>query len=124
VVTHAALGTWGAVWRDDAWSWLLLLIQAMGGAAGWRFARGRRPERATRRTAWLVMPGMLLVGIVLGNAGRASADGGEVGLVAVAVASVFAILTATLRSSRVTTWLAAVVLVCATSIGLLVTAEV
>ncbi|WP_313407493.1 endonuclease/exonuclease/phosphatase family protein [Aeromicrobium sp.] len=124
VITHAALGTWGAVWRDDVWSWLVLCVQVAGAASAWWFARGRHPEAVARRTAWLVMPGLLLVGIVLGNAGRASAVGGDVGLVAVAVASVIAILTASLRPGRAAAWAATVVLVGATAIGLLVTTDV
>src|SRR3546814_20003270 len=28
-VTHAALGTWAAVWRDDPWGWALLAVQVV-----------------------------------------------------------------------------------------------
>ncbi|QMW65999.1 endonuclease/exonuclease/phosphatase family protein [Mumia sp. ZJ1417] len=123
-VTHAALGTWGAVWRGDAWGWVLLVVQVVGAAVAWRLARDHRSRAAARRTAWLVMPGLLLAGIVFANAGRASAVAGTAGLVVVALASVAAVATAAVRPRRATAWAAAVILVAASAVALLVTADV
>lgn len=124
VVTHAALGTWGAVWRDDVWAWGLLVVQVVGAVAAWWFTRGDRPVAVASRTAWLVMPGLLLGGIVFANAGRASAVAGTAGLVVIAVASVVAVATATLQPGRRVRVAAAVALVTATALALLTTAEV
>ncbi len=123
-VTHAALGTWGAVWRDDAWAWMLLVVQAVGAALAWRSARGHRPQAVAARTAWLVMPGLLFAGMVFANAGRASAVAGTAGLVVIALAAVASVATATLRPSRADAWAAAAVLAGATALALLVTADV
>jgi len=123
VVSHAALGTWGAVWREDGWAWALLAVQVVGAVvAGW-LARGRRPVAVSGRAAWLVMPGLLLAGIVLANAGRASAVAGTAGPVILAAASVVAVATAAVRPRRLTAWVAAVVLVLAITVALLVTAD-
>lgn len=123
-VTHAALGTWGAVWRDDGWAWALLVSQVVGVLLAWRAARGHRPQAVARRTAWLVMPGLLLAGLVFANAGRASAVAGAAGLVVIALATVASVVTATLRPRRDAAWAAAALLAGATALALLVTAEV
>jgi len=129
VVTHAALGTWGAVWRHDAWGWALLAVQVAAVAAAWWRVRDHRssadrPSAVARRTAWLLMPGLLLAGIVFANAGRASAVAGTAGLVVVAVASVASVGTATLRPRRATAWAAAATLVASAALALLVTVDV
>jgi len=98
VVTHAALGTWGAVWRRDGWAWLLLVLQIGLLIVGWLHresdgrARRRGQEAPERGFGWLVMPGLFLVGMLVGNAGRASAVAGELGLTLISAGAVLAIL--------------------------------
>ncbi|KAA1424478.1 hypothetical protein FE697_000645 [Mumia zhuanghuii] len=124
VTTHAALGTWGAVWRHDFWGWTLLVVQVAVLVVATYASRGREPDPAPgRRFGWLLMPGLLLAGIVVGNAGRASAVAGTVGLVVIAAASVAAIALAGSRPRPVIAWLAAVALTACVAIALVVTVE-
>lgn len=122
VTTHAALGTWGAVWRHDAWGWVLLVVQAAAVVGATVLVRRRDTVPAPgRRFAWLLMPGMFLAGIVLANAGRASAVAGTLGLVVIAAASVVAVALATRPPHPLVAWLAAVLLVASVASALLVT---
>ncbi|MGH1563922.1 endonuclease/exonuclease/phosphatase family protein [Mumia sp. DW29H23] len=124
VTTHAALGTWGAVWHRDAWGWVLLVAQVVTALGAAYAARGGdTPASPGRRFAWLLLPGLLLAGIVVANAGRASAVAGTLGLAVVAAASVVAVGTATLRPRPVVAWTAAGVLVASVALVLLVTVE-
>ncbi len=69
--THAALGTWGAVWRDDLWSWVLVVAVAL---LAWPW--GRRPDPVlgiTWPSALVLFPVLLLCGNSLLDVGRASA---------------------------------------------------
>ncbi len=91
--THAALGTWGAVWRDDVWAWLLLAVQAglvLGALAGGSRGEGRRSP-APRGLALALLPGYLVAGVWAANPARASATVETWGPVTVAVATVAAV---------------------------------
>jgi endonuclease/exonuclease/phosphatase family metal-dependent hydrolase len=70
--THAALGSFGAVWRHDPWGWLLLAAQVLLVLAAWRGHVPVEARAVARRTAWLVFPALLLAGIALADVGRAS----------------------------------------------------
>lgn len=121
-VTHAALGTWGAVWRLDVWGWTLLGIQAIIVLAC--HSRSFDRSACAARTAWLLMPALLLAGIVVSNSGRASSVAGTWGLACVSIGAVAAI-GATLLPVRVPlAWTAAIVLVACVGTALFVTAEV
>jgi endonuclease/exonuclease/phosphatase family metal-dependent hydrolase len=69
--THAALGTWGAVWRTD-WTeiivFLLLLSLVVGGLLE---TRATAPTAAPTWLAWTTLPLLLLAGMALANAARA-----------------------------------------------------
>ncbi|WP_235739148.1 hypothetical protein [Nocardioides alcanivorans] len=82
--SHAALGTWGAVWRDDAWAWGLLALQAA--LVGRAFVTREQPTDgpAPRMLCLALLPALLLAGIALANVGRASADTGHLGAALVA----------------------------------------
>lgn len=70
--THAALGSFGAVWRQDTWGWLVLAIQVLLVLGAWRGHVPVEARAVARRTAWLVFPALLLAGIALADVGRAS----------------------------------------------------
>ncbi|WP_370616601.1 endonuclease/exonuclease/phosphatase family protein [Mumia qirimensis] len=124
VTTHAALGTWGAVWRHDFWGWALLVVQVAVLVAATSKSRGRETVPAPgRRFAWLLMPGLLVAGVVVGNASRASAVAGTLGLVAIAAASVVAVALAGTRPRPVVAWLGAAALVGSVALALVVTVE-
>ncbi|MET0467548.1 MAG: endonuclease/exonuclease/phosphatase family protein [Aeromicrobium sp.] len=119
VTTHAALGTWGAVWRDDAWAWTLLALQLIA-----CLATLRTPEEGRgigRRFALTVMPGLFLAGVILANAGRASATLGEAGLAAVAFGATVAVGATLVPVTRGSAVAAAVVLVAAVAASAVVT---
>lgn len=124
VVSHAALGTWGAVWRTDAWAWTLLVVQVALVAIG---ALGSRQVAAgagiAARLGWLIWPGLFLAGLVVANAGRASAVADVIGLALVAAGSVLAVVATRLRSSRWSAALAAVVLIAVVATALLVVTD-
>jgi len=125
-VTHAALGTWAAVWRDDGWSWVLLGLQVA--AVCGLIATGRLDARRVSEPAesdapatsallafWL-LPALLLAGIALANVGRATAAGGALGAAVVAAGTVLA-AGVVLVGPRLRVWtdvVAAVVLVATT----------
>src|SRR5690606_17221639 len=88
VVTHAALGTWGAVWRTDVWAWALLALQVALVAAAGRRARAVAGEVVPARLGWLEWAGLIVAGVDTSHAGRASAarvDEGHVPVTTVAV---------------------------------------
>ncbi|MBA4607614.1 endonuclease/exonuclease/phosphatase family protein [Aeromicrobium sp. Marseille-Q0843] len=119
VTTHAALGTWGAVWRDDVWAWLLLAAQLVACLATMRTpAEGRG---VGRRFALTVMPGLFLAGVIVANAGRASATLGEAGLAAVAFGATLAVAATLVPVTRVSAAAAALVLTGAVAASALVT---
>src|SRR5690606_32197435 len=95
VTTHAALGTWGAVWRSDVWACSLLVVQVGLVVLAALRSRGAGGYAALpRRLAWSIWPGLFVAGVVVANAGRASAVLQEAGLALIATGSVAAILTA------------------------------
>lgn len=122
--THAALGSFGAVWRDDAWGWLVLGVQVLLVAAAWA---GHVPGEAAgvgRRTAWLVFPALLLAGIALADVGRASTVDtiwGPVVLVAGCAAGFT--IAARVSPRRWATALGALLLVGSVAVAMLVTAS-
>lgn len=121
-VTHAALGTWGAVWRLDVWGWSLLVIQIIA-----VIGCHRHPisiHRSSTRTAWLLMPVMLLAGIVTANAGRASAVAGGWGLVCISIGAVLAVFAAVTPIRPWLVWIAGAVFIGCIATALLVTADV
>ena len=119
VTTHAALGTWGAVWRDDAWAWALVVVQLAACVPTVR-AEGDA-TRIGRRLAWTLLPGLFLAGVIVANAGRASATLGEAGLAAVAFGATAAIAATLLPVTRWSSALAAAVLVAAVAASAVVT---
>ncbi len=121
-VSHAALGTFGAVWRNDVWGWAELIVSVGLVLALWRTPSSS--QAPSRRAAWSVFPALLLAGVLFANAGRASAVGGGWGLLVVSVAAVLAVGAALTRVTRASAILAAVVLVVATAAAALVEAEV
>ena len=121
VVTHAALGTWGAVWRTDVWAWALLALQVALVAAAGRRARAVDGEGVPARLGWLVWPGLIVAGVVVANAGRASAVLDVVGLVLVAVGAVLGVAATLVRPTRATAIAAVVLLVGVVACVLLVT---
>lgn len=121
-VSHAALGTFGAVWRRDAWGWLELVVSVGLVLVLWRTPLTSRAP--SRRAAWSVFPALLLAGVLFANAGRASAVGAELGLTLVVSAGVLAVLTSLAPVSRLSTRAAAVVLVAATAAAALVEVDV
>jgi len=115
--THAALGTWGAVWRDDLWSWLLVVIMAL---MAWPWGRRRRDPTlgVTWPSALVVFPVLLLCGISLLDVGRASAVHAVAGPALTTLGAGLAWMLARAdqqRPSLVTRVVAAVVLVLAVS---------
>ena len=132
VLTHAALGTWGAVWRTDAWAWLLLAVQvglvvlaaarARGGAVDGSAGSGA-PAGLPRRLAWTIWPGLFLAGVVVANAGRASAVADWLGLALIAAGSTAAIIAARAHVSRWSVALAGLVLVAVVACALVVVTD-
>lgn len=89
-VTHAALGTWAAVWRDDlaglVVDTVLIVLVVLSLRPLWRAA----PDPAPRQAGWLLFPTLLLAGITLANPARAlvvSSWGAVLVAVAVTVAA-------------------------------------
>ncbi|MDN5894633.1 MAG: endonuclease/exonuclease/phosphatase family protein, partial [Nocardioides sp.] len=89
--THAALGTWAAVWRADVWAWLLLLAQAALVVVALRTPPTDTSRPASRRQAVVVLPGMLLAGMWAANPARATAESGTVGAAVVVAAALLAV---------------------------------
>lgn len=121
VVTHAALGTWGAVWRTDAWGWSLLVAQVALVVVAAVLARGvAAGDGLPRPLGWLIWPGLFLAGVVVANAGRASATLSTLGLAMIAAGSVLAVAATRTRVARWSSVLAGVVLVGVVAAALLV----
>ncbi len=121
VTTHAALGTWGAVWRHDLWSWLLLAWQITFVVAVGCFRGTQATGRMGGRFAWTFLPGLFLAGVVVANAGRASATLDSVGPAVAACGSVLAVATTLVPVRRWSAILAAVLLVGAVAASALAT---
>ncbi|MBC9226813.1 hypothetical protein GL325_10785 [Aeromicrobium sp. 636] len=119
VTTHAALGTWGAVWRSDGWAWALLVVQIACLVPA--FTRRGREDGLGRRLALTLLPGLFLSGVVVANAARASAAAGELGAAATACAATLAILATLVPVRRWSAVLAAVALVLAVAVSALIT---
>lgn len=119
-VSHAALGTWGAVWRHDVWGWLELLASVGLAVLAWRAAPRGASDPPARRAAWSVFPVLLLCGVLFSNVGRASAVAGPWGLVLVSLGSVAAVAVSGLPATRRSTGLAAAVLLASTALTALV----
>ncbi len=118
--THAALGTYGAVWRRDV-AGIVVLVLAVALVVLALVKAGDGPGEAPgRRAAWLVLPVLLLCGVLFANAGRASAMAGTAGLLACVVGTLLAVGFATRVSGRGTVAVAALALVAATAVGALV----
>ncbi len=102
-VSHAGLGTFGAVWRDDLWGWGLLVLTVASVVVLWILGGARVAKHAikpSRRQAIFVFPTLLLTGIFLASAARASTIADDLGLVVVAAASVLAIAATNLPIKR------------------------
>lgn len=115
-ITHAALGTWGAIWRHDAWAYVLLAVQLIGLLLAHRHSQASKPLGA--RACWLLFPLLLLTGIAFANAGRASAVAGGVGLVGVSVGAILGIWAAGLVVRRTSVAIAMVVFIIAAALVL------
>jgi len=126
VVSHAFLGTWGTVWRHDGWSAALVVVQVVLVAIGLGAGRATPEDRGTgsgRALGWLVMPGIFVAGVVVANAGRASATAGWLGLCLISVGAVLAIAVSVLSARRWSAAVAGVVLVVVVATNLLITAD-
>lgn len=125
-VSHAFLGTYGAVWREDVWGIVWLVAQLAALAVGLRnsllAARERRAPRAVlpNALAVAVLPALLLAGVTVGNPARALVAGELLGPPLLGLAGVGAVLCALLvRPDRVVTAAAGAVLVAAVALVLL-----
>lgn len=95
VASHAALGTFGAVWRADVFGWLglalpLILLVISLRSDGRPFVS--RPP--TIAFALSVFPGLLLLGVLVANVGRASTLAGTIGLGTVTFGAALGVLAA------------------------------
>ncbi|WP_439592586.1 endonuclease/exonuclease/phosphatase family protein [Microbacterium sp.] len=117
--THAALGTFGAVWRMDAWAVALLIVQALLVALAVREVGWLRAEPVAPRTALLVLPGMLLLQLALVNVGRGSAIDPLWGSLAVVAGAWAGVVVALSASPRRRPWVSAVLLVGAVAVSML-----
>src|SRR5699024_2466890 len=121
-LTHAALGTWGAVWRADGWGWARLVLQVA--VVLLSHPKTFAPRSAAARTAWLVTPALLIAGILTFNAGRASATAGTWGLLCIAVGSLTSVAIALAPVRRFLGWCALPVFLASIVTALLVTADI
>ncbi|KRF17380.1 hypothetical protein ASG90_08840 [Nocardioides sp. Soil797] len=71
--SHAALGTWAAVWRSDAWGWTVLAVQIALVVATLVTNRSAEASPATRQVAFVLLPSFLLAGTWAANPARGSA---------------------------------------------------
>ncbi len=118
--THAALGSYGAVWRHDLWGNLELVASVALVLVAWRRAPRRAADAPSRRAAWMVFPVLLLCGVLFADAGRASAVAGSWGLVAASLGSVAGVAVSKAPSTRRSTLAAGVLLVVTTALAALV----
>ncbi|GAA1913177.1 hypothetical protein GCM10009775_02250 [Microbacterium aoyamense] len=117
--THAALGTFGAVWRMDAWAVALLVAQALLVALAVREATWVRSESVAPRTAMLLLPAMLLLQLALVNVGRGSAIDAFWGPLAVVAGAWAAVAASLFASPRRRPWISGVLLVAAVTVSML-----
>ncbi|MET0767130.1 MAG: endonuclease/exonuclease/phosphatase family protein [Aeromicrobium sp.] len=117
---HAALGTYGAVWRRDVAGIVVLLLAVALVVLALAKAGDGPGEAPGRRAGWLVLPVLLLCGVLFANAGRASAMAGTAGLLACVGGTLLAVGLASRLSGRVTVAVAALVLVAVTAVGALI----
>lgn len=125
-VTHAALGTWGAVWREDVWAAVALIAPILVlVTAGMTYLSGRTvaPGNLSRRVAWFVFPLLMVAGVTVVNVGRASAIDSLWGPMAVVAGCVLALCLAG-RATRTTRLLAAVIASSSVAASLMLTATV
>ncbi|MDT0201274.1 endonuclease/exonuclease/phosphatase family protein [Nocardioides sp. AE5] len=87
-VTHAGLGTWGAVWRDDAWGWSLLALQVVLVVST---LREEPSGPAPARLALAMLPAWLVAGIWAANPARASVASPDAGPMVVVLAVLVAV---------------------------------
>ncbi|MCD9154551.1 endonuclease/exonuclease/phosphatase family protein [Aeromicrobium duanguangcaii] len=119
VTTHAALGTWGAVWRSDGWAWALLVVQV--GCLVPAFTHRGHEEGIGRPLALTLFPGLFLGGVIVANAARASAVADGLGAAATAFGATLAIAATLVPVRRWSAVLAALLLVLAVGVSALVT---
>ncbi|WP_320668663.1 endonuclease/exonuclease/phosphatase family protein [Patulibacter defluvii] len=120
---HAALGSFGAVWRDDAASYAVLVLQAIAVGFAVR-AAGRGGEEpggpaVAPRSAFLLLPLLLLILLALANVGRASVADSLWGPVVAVLGSGTAAVVALLPAPRRRPWAAAVLFPAAVALSLL-----
>lgn len=114
VGTHIVLGTFGAVWRQDAWGWSVLLVSLSLVVYLWIHLRGEEsgpPVSPHWQQGLFVFPALLFAGVYVGNAGRASTTSDSFGLVALAVGLVLGIVAAFVSPTRLNRWFARAALV-------------
>ncbi len=109
VGTHAALGTFGAVWRRDVWGNIELIASVGLATFAWFWMRrGEEPTpvAGSKQQAIAIFPMLLFAGVYLANAGRASTTSPSWGLIALALGLVLGVGVLALPTSRVSLWLA------------------
>ena len=118
---HAALGTYGAVWRRDAGGVIELAVVVGLVVAAMVLTRGSSYAVTApgRRAAWLVLPVLLLCGVLFTNAGRASSMAGMTGVLASVAGCLLAVGLSGRRPTRRVTVLATATLVAVTALGAL-----
>lgn len=126
VTTHAALGSFGAVWRSDFFDISLLIFQALlllaavraavDDRAAHRTAPLTRPstEPAGWRTGLLLFPALLVLQLAFSNVGRGSTVDLTFGPLTVVVGTWVALAVALLPRPHRRPWAAAAVLIAAT----------
>lgn len=122
--THAALGTWGAVWRTD-WAEIACLTALVAAVvAGLLETRSTPSTAAPTWLAWVTLPVLLVAGMTLANTARGGVAfiGGPV-VVAVA-ATIAALLANRVRPSRPIQVIGAVLFLAATAVTMLPEATV
>ncbi|MET0767104.1 MAG: endonuclease/exonuclease/phosphatase family protein [Aeromicrobium sp.] len=117
--SHAALGTYGAVWRRDVSGLVELVVVVALVVVATARSRGHSTAAPGRRAAWQVLPVLLLCGVLFANAGRASAMAGTVGLLACVGGTLVAVAVTARPPSRTLVLLAGLVLVATTAVGAL-----
>ncbi len=119
---HAALGTYGAVWRRDSagLAEIVLLIALVVTALVKTRSATTSDEAPGRRAAWLLLPVLLLCGVLFANVGRASAMAGTTGALACVLGAALAVAVAGRSLGRAITLGAGVLLVVLTALATLV----
>lgn len=123
--SHAALGTYSAVWRRDVGGVVEAALAVGLIVTALVKSRSSVPEVAEslgRRAAWLVLPVLMLCGVVFANAGRASAMAGLAGVLACVAGTALAVALSGVRAGRVATAVAGLGLVALTALATLIPA--